>query len=49
MLKEHDVTRKSALLLIYTGGTIGMKQDMKDQTLKTIYYKNNLKKIPEIT
>ena len=32
MLKEHDVTRKSALLLIYTGGTIGMKQDMKELT-----------------
>ena len=26
---------RSSLLLIYTGGTIGMKEDLKDQTLKS--------------
>ncbi|HAW07200.1 MAG TPA: L-asparaginase 1, partial [Rikenellaceae bacterium] len=49
MLKEHDVTRKSALLLIYTGGTIGMKQDMKDLTLKPFDFSQILEEVPEIT
>ena len=33
MMKIIEPIRKSALLLIYTGGTIGMKQDADDMTL----------------
>ena len=39
---------KSALLLIYTGGTIGMKQDMNDLTLKPFDFSQILGEVPEI-
>ena len=42
------MTQKSALLLIYTGGTIGMKQDMKDLTLKPFDFSQILDEVPEI-
>lgn len=48
MAKIHDMTQKSALLLIYTGGTIGMKQDMKDLTLKPFDFSQILDEVPEI-
>lgn len=48
MARTHDMTQKSALLLIYTGGTIGMKQDMKDLTLKPFDFTQILDEVPEI-
>ncbi|CDC65424.1 cytoplasmic asparaginase I [Bacteroides sp. CAG:770] len=48
MARAHDMTQKSALLLIYTGGTIGMKQDMKDLTLKPFDFSQILDEVPEI-
>lgn len=48
MARTHDMTQKSALLLIYTGGTIGMKQDMKDLTLKPFDFSQILDEVPEI-
>mgnify|MGYP000381158359 FL=1 len=47
MARTHDMTQKSALLLIYTG-TIGMKQDMKDLTLKPFDFSQILDEVPEI-
>lgn len=48
MARTHEMTQKSALLLIYTGGTIGMKQDMKDLTLKPFDFSQILDEVPEI-
>lgn len=48
MARTHDMTQKSALLLIYTGGTIGMKQDMKGLTLKPFDFSQILDEVPEI-
>lgn len=48
MARTHDMTQKSAILLIYTGGTIGMKQDMKDLTLKPFDFSQILNEVPEI-
>ena len=48
MARTHDMTQKSALLLIYTGGTIGMEQDMKDLTLKPFDFSQTLDEVPEI-
>lgn len=39
---------KSALLLIYTGGTIGMKQDANDLTLKPFDFSQILDEVPEM-
>src|SRR5574344_1646920 len=39
---------KRSLLLIYTGGTIGMKQDPDDFTLKPFNFKQILKEVPEL-
>lgn len=38
----------SSLLLIYTGGTIGMKQDPLDQTLKPFDFGQILDEVPEL-
>ena len=43
-----DCTRKSAILIIYTGGTIGMKQDLNDMTLKPFDFSQILEEVPEI-
>ena len=40
--------KKASLLLIYTGGTIGMKQDLQDQTLKPFDFREILKEVPEL-
>ena len=40
--------RKASLLLIYTGGTIGMKQDPEDQTLKPFDFSGILDEVPEL-
>ncbi len=40
---------KPNILLIYTGGTIGMIKDFKTGALKAFDFKNLLEKIPELT
>lgn len=39
---------KSAILLIYTGGTIGMKEDPADQTLRPFDFSQILQEVPEL-
>ena len=39
---------KSAILLIYTGGTIGMKQDPEDQALRPFDFSQILEEVPEL-
>ncbi len=39
---------KSSLLLIYTGGTIGMKHDAEEQTLKPFDFRQILEEVPEL-
>ncbi len=39
---------KSSILLIYTGGTIGMRQDPTDQTLKPFDFSQILQEVPEL-
>ena len=46
-MKTRD-NMKSSLLLIYTGGTIGMKHDLQEQTLKPFDFKQILKEVPEL-
>ena len=48
MIATQDCTRKSAILIIYTGGTIGMKQDLNDMTLKPFDFSQILEEVPEI-
>lgn len=40
---------KASLLLIYTGGTIGMKQDLSDMTLKPFNFGQILEEVPELS
>ena len=40
--------KKSSILLIYTGGTIGMKQDPVDGTLRPFDFSELLKEVPEL-
>ena len=42
------MTNGSSILMIYTGGTIGMKQDPKDQTLKPFDFDQLLEEVPEL-
>lgn len=39
---------RSSILLIYTGGTIGMKEDPVDQTLKPFDFDQILQEVPEL-
>lgn len=39
---------KASILLIYTGGTIGMKEDPEDQTLKPFDFNQILDAVPEL-
>ncbi len=39
---------QTKILLIYTGGTIGMAKDYGDQSLKPFNFDNLLKQIPEL-
>lgn len=39
---------KTSILLIYTGGTIGMVKDLKTNSLKAFNFKNLLDRIPEL-
>ncbi len=41
-------TKRSAVLLIYTGGTIGMKADPEDGTLKPFDFSGILEEVPEL-
>ncbi len=42
------MTNLSSILLIYTGGTIGMKQDPQDMTLKPYDFGQILEEVPEL-
>lgn len=48
LIMENKNHRKTSLLLIYTGGTIGMKQDVNDLTLKPFDFRQILDEVPEI-
>lgn len=43
-----DKEKPTAVLLIYTGGTIGMKADPKDGTLKPFDFSGILEEVPEL-
>lgn len=43
-----NATQKAAVLLIYTGGTIGMKEDPSDHTLKPFDFSQILQEVPEL-
>ena len=40
--------KKSSILLIYTGGTIGMKEDPKTQALSPFDFSQILQEVPEL-
>ncbi len=44
----HEGKDRSSILLIYTGGTIGMRQDPDDQTLKPFDFSQILQEVPEL-
>lgn len=44
-----NTKRKSSILIIYTGGTIGMKVDPVDQTLKPFDFSQILEEVPELS
>lgn len=44
-----NTKKKSSLLVIYTGGTIGMKADPTDQTLKPFDFSQILEEVPELS
>lgn len=49
MKPDHSrSTGKSSILLIYTGGTIGMKVDPEEQTLKPFDFSQILEEVPEL-
>ena len=50
MMTEISMTPKgkAAILLIYTGGTIGMKEDPKERTLKPFDFSQILEEVPEL-
>ena len=43
-----NIKTKASLLMIYTGGTIGMKQDPADMTLKPFNFGQILEEVPEL-
>lgn len=44
----NKINEKASILLIYTGGTIGMKQDASDMTLKPFDFSQILEEVPEL-
>ncbi len=48
MTMHNTTTNKSSILLIYTGGTIGMKQDPTAQALKPFDFSQILEEVPEL-
>ena len=47
-MNGNNAKEKASLLLIYTGGTIGMKQDPADLTLKPFNFGQILEEVPEL-
>ena len=47
-MRQQNASQKASLLLIYTGGTIGMKQDPSTQTLKPFDFSQILEEVPEL-
>lgn len=45
---NNRTTEKSSILLIYTGGTIGMKEDPASQALKPFDFSQILEEVPEL-
>lgn len=48
MKPTHTTGAKSAILLIYTGGTIGMKEDPSIQALRPFNFSQILEEVPEL-
>lgn len=48
MIKTDAISRKSSILLIYTGGTIGMKEDPSIQALMPFDFSQILEEVPEL-
>lgn len=48
MTRQEIRTAKSSILLIYTGGTIGMKEDPSVQALKPFDFNQILEEVPEL-
>lgn len=48
MIKTDAISRKSSILLIYTGGTIGMKEDPSIQALRPFDFSQILEEVPEL-
>ena len=44
-----NAKKKSSILIIYTGGTIGMKADPGDQTLKPFDFSQIIEEVPELS
>ena len=44
-----SLLNKSSVLLIYTGGTIGMKEDPRDQALRPFDFSGMLSEVPELS
>ena len=42
------MNQKTSVLIIYTGGTIGMVEDNKTGSLKTFDFRHLLKHLPEL-
>ena len=47
-MKQNIKNDKSAILLIYTGGTIGMKEDPAIQALRPFNFSQILEEVPEL-
>ena len=47
-MKQNIKNDKSAILLIYTGGTIGMKEDSSIQALRPFNFSQILEEVPEL-
>ena len=47
-MRQNPTRKKSAILLIYTGGTIGMKEDPSVQALKPFNFSQILEEVPEL-
>ena len=48
VLKQTIKDMSSKILIIYTGGTIGMKEDPQDQTLKPFDFSQIKEEVPEL-
>ena len=48
IIRDKKKTAKASILLIYTGGTIGMMQDPDDLTLKPFDFRQILDAVPEL-